>query len=51
VAALLAERLLRLGAEFTDYPTLLRLNHNTPWKTQGNAAVCLRFHLDENLDE
>lgn len=46
VAALLAERLLRLGVEFTDYPTLLRLNPNTPWKTRGNASVCLRLNLD-----
>jgi tRNA(Ile2)-agmatinylcytidine synthase len=49
VAALLAERLLTLGAEFVDYPTLLRLNPNTPWKTRGNASVCLRFNLDEAM--
>ncbi len=48
VAALLAERLLAMGAEFTDYPTLLRLNPNTPWKTRGNASVCLRLNLDES---
>jgi tRNA(Ile2)-agmatinylcytidine synthase len=48
VAALLAGRLLAMGAEFTDYPTLLRLNPNTPWKTRGNASVCLRFNLDES---
>jgi len=47
VAALLAESLLAMGAEFTDYPTLLRLNPNTPWKTRGNASVCLRLNLDE----
>jgi len=47
VAALLAERLLGLGAEFADYPALIRLNPNTPWKTRGNAAVCLRLRLDE----
>jgi len=48
VAALLAERLLSLGSVFADYPTLLRLNPNTPWKTRGNAAVCLRVNLDES---
>jgi tRNA(Ile2)-agmatinylcytidine synthase len=48
VAALLAERLLAMGAVFTDYPTLLRLNPNTPWKTRGNASVCLRFNLDDS---
>ena len=47
LAAVLAERLLRLGARFMDYPTLLRLNPNTPWKTRGNAAVCLRVEVDE----
>jgi len=49
LAAVLAERLLSLGAQFVDYPTLLRLNPNTPWKTRGNASVCLRFHLDEDV--
>ncbi|OYT66582.1 hypothetical protein B6U74_00065 [Candidatus Bathyarchaeota archaeon ex4484_205] len=30
---------------FQDYPLLIRLNPNIPWKTRGNAAVCLRFEL------
>jgi len=47
LAAVLAERLLRLGVRFMDYPILLRLNPNTPWKTRGNAAVCLRVEVDE----
>jgi len=50
VAALLAERLLALGARFIDYPILLRLNPNTPWKTRGNAAVCLRVEADEKQE-
>ena len=50
VAASLAERLLALGARFTDYPTLLRLNPNTPWKTRGNAAICLRLDVPEDLE-
>ena len=49
VAAVLVERLLALGVEFSGYPTLLRLNPNTPWKTRGNAAVCLRLTIDESL--
>jgi len=48
VAAVLVERLLGLGAEFKEYPTLLRLNPNTPWKTRGNASVCLRLNIDES---
>jgi len=47
VAAVLVERLMGLGAEFKGYPTLLRLNPNTPWKTRGNASVCLRLDIDE----
>jgi tRNA(Ile2)-agmatinylcytidine synthase len=36
-----------MGARFNDYPILLRLNPNTPWKTRGNASVCLRFEIDK----
>jgi tRNA(Ile2)-agmatinylcytidine synthase len=49
LAAILAEKLVYLGANFTDYPNLIRLNPNTPWKTRGNAAVCLRFEIDDKL--
>lgn len=49
VAAVLVEHLIGLGAEFKGYPTLLRLNPNTPWKTRGNAAMCLRLEIDESL--
>ena len=34
------------NAEFIDYPLLIRLNPNIPWKTRGNAAVCLRIRSD-----
>jgi tRNA(Ile2)-agmatinylcytidine synthase len=40
--------------EFVDYPLLIRLNPNIPWKTRGNGAVCLRFrttHHEEVLDK
>ncbi|MDI9643791.1 MAG: tRNA(Ile)(2)-agmatinylcytidine synthase [Candidatus Verstraetearchaeota archaeon] len=42
VGALIVERLLP-EARFVDYPNLIRLNPNVPWKSRGNAAVCLRF--------
>ncbi len=48
VAALLVKRLEDLGCRFTDYPNIVRLNPNIPWKTRGNAAVCLRFLCQEN---
>jgi len=51
VAALLVEKLHELGVSFIDYPNLVRLNPNVPWKTRGNGALCLRFQCDQNLIE
>jgi len=49
IATLLVVRLHELGVSFIDYPNLVRLNPNVPWKTRGNGALCLRFKCDENL--
>ncbi|MFQ6075756.1 MAG: DUF1743 domain-containing protein [Candidatus Bathyarchaeia archaeon] len=49
VAALLVERLSLLGVTFIDYPHLIRLNPNVPWKTRGNGALCLRIQTDRNV--
>ncbi len=35
------------NAEFKDYPLLIRLNPNIPWKTRGNGAICIRVEADE----
>lgn len=35
-----------MGVSFIDYPLLVRLNPNIPWKTRGNGAVCLRIKTD-----
>jgi tRNA(Ile2)-agmatinylcytidine synthase len=52
IAALLVKKLEKLGAEFVDYPNLVRLNPNVPWKTRGNGALCLRVqHDDTDEDE
>ena len=51
IAALLVERLEALGVRFLDYPNLIRLNPNVPWKTRGNGAICLRFSCGEHLLE
>ncbi|MEM2103417.1 MAG: tRNA(Ile)(2)-agmatinylcytidine synthase [Candidatus Bathyarchaeia archaeon] len=51
VAALLVEKLERLGVQFTDYPNLVRLNPNVPWKTRGNGALCLRFKFESSLED
>lgn len=49
IAALLVEKLRKLGASFVDYPNLVRLNPNVPWKTRGNGALCLRIKCRKDL--
>jgi tRNA(Ile2)-agmatinylcytidine synthase len=51
IAALLVEKIFGMNAVFLDYPHLIRLNPNIPWKTRGNGALCLRVKVVENLKE
>lgn len=51
VASLLVEKLNALGVSFLDYPNLIRLNPNVPWKTRGNGALCLRLDCDNDQIE
>jgi len=51
VAALLVDKLLKKSVTFTDYPNLIRLNPNVPWKTRGNGALCLRIECEEKIVE
>src|SRR3990170_266376 len=51
IAALLVEKLHKTGVVFVDYPNLVRLNPNVPWKTRGNGALCLKFQCSESLVE
>jgi len=51
LAALLMEKLAKVQVQFIDYPSLIRLNPNVPWKTRGNGALCLRFKHDAELEE
>src|SRR5438309_11820645 len=39
--------LLRDGCSVPAYPRLVRLNPNIPFKTRGNAAVCLPLETEE----
>ena len=48
IAVLLVEKLSLMGVSFTDYPNLIRLNPNVPWKTRGNGALCLRIKCRED---
>ena len=46
--AVLVELLSRAdGVEFADYPRLIRLNPNVPFKTRGNGAVCLVLKIED----
>ena len=45
---LIACELARLGCAFPAYPRLVRLNPNVPFKTRGNAAVCVEFEADSD---
>jgi len=50
IVALLVEKLQKLGVSFIDYPNLVRLNPNVPWKTRGNGALCLRIQYNEHVE-
>ncbi|MEM2634615.1 MAG: tRNA(Ile)(2)-agmatinylcytidine synthase [Nitrososphaerales archaeon] len=47
LASLIVQFLLEDGAIFLDYPNLIRLNPNVPWKTRGNGAVALRVMVND----
>ena len=36
-----------LDSVFIDYPLLVRLNPNIPWKTRGNGGICLRIRTSQ----
>jgi tRNA(Ile2)-agmatinylcytidine synthase len=46
IATDLVRKLDSKGVAFLDYPNLIRLNPNIPWKTRGNGAVCLRIESE-----
>ena len=47
IAYLLVEQFLKRDISFEDYPILVRLNPNIPWKTRGNGAVSLKFSTED----
>jgi tRNA(Ile2)-agmatinylcytidine synthase len=44
--SLVVEMLTDWGAQWIDYPNLIRLNPNIPFRTRGNGAVALRFKVE-----
>ena len=51
IAALLVEKLEKENVTFVEYPKLIRLNPNVPWKTRGNGAVSLTFLCQKDMIE
>ena len=51
LTAVLIEKLKKFNVKFIDYPGLIRLNPNVPWKTRGNGALCLRFTYNPEFEE
>lgn len=51
VGTVIVEKLLEKGITFTDYPNLIRLNPNIPYKTRGNGAVVIRVEAAEERAE
>lgn len=45
IGARLVEDLSQKNVRFIDYPNIIRLNPNIPYKTRGNAAVALRLNI------
>jgi tRNA(Ile2)-agmatinylcytidine synthase len=41
----------KLGASFIDFPALIRLNPNVPWKTRGNGSLCLRILCENQVQD
>ncbi len=51
LTAVLIEQLKKFNVKFIDYPGLIRLNPNVPWKTRGNGALCLRFKYPKEFED
>lgn len=50
LASEIIRRLHNQDARFVDYPRLIRLNPNIPWKTKGNAAVSMSIEIHDAKD-
>src|SRR5207253_5926113 len=50
-ATVLFHELSSRGFKPSDFPWLVRLNPNIPWKTRGNGALSVHFFIDEERVE
>ncbi len=46
-ATVLFQDLIERGLKPSDFPWLVRLNPNIPWKTRGNGALAVHFFVEE----
>ena len=52
LSTLIVDLLIKHSVRFLDFPKLIRLNPNIPYKTRGNGAVSISFITStENIDE
>ncbi len=51
LATLIVDFLLTLPLEFLDFPKLIRLNPNIPYKTRGNGAIAISFLAPEEIKD
>jgi len=52
LATLIVDLLIKQSVRFLDFPKLIRLNPNIPYKTRGNGAISISFiTTTENIDE
>jgi len=50
LAAVLMQKISKLDVKLLDYPHLIRLNPNVPWKTRGNGALAMKVEFDESIE-
>ncbi|UCG00534.1 MAG: DUF1743 domain-containing protein [Candidatus Heimdallarchaeota archaeon] len=51
LATILIDFMLALPLELLDFPKLIRLNPNIPYKTRGNGAIAISFMASEDLKD
>lgn len=48
LGAIIVEKIKELGVNIIDYPKLIRLNPNWPFKTRGNCAISVSIVIDND---
>ncbi|WP_420825186.1 TiaS agmantine-binding domain-containing protein [Sulfurisphaera tokodaii] len=50
-STLLIKELIKEKIKLLDFPYLVRLNPNIPWKTRGNASIKIIIYSERDIDE